>query len=113
MDEGRGADFRRVRLQAHLPVVAQLADDDAADVFAVPVAVVQELAYLGGARGLGNDKLIILTHQHGLGQQGVTGLVQTGLRHLLDDLLAPRRDPLGDRAFSGRGVVQWRGVLCC
>ncbi len=45
----RGADFCRVRLQAHLLVVVQLADDDAAEVFGVSVTVVQELANLGCA----------------------------------------------------------------
>lgn len=98
-DSGRGADFRRVRLQTILLVVKQLADDDAAEVFAVPVTVVQELADFGGAGGLVPYQFVILTHQHGAGQQGVQALVQTGLRHLIDDRLAPGRDPLGDRAF--------------
>lgn len=95
---GGGADFSRVRLQAHLLVVVQLADDNAAEVFVVSVTVVQELTDLGGARGLVHHEFIILGHQHGAGQQGVQALVQTGIRHLGDYLLTPRRDPLGDWA---------------
>ncbi len=110
---GRGADFNRVRLQPHLLVVVQLADDNAAEVFVVSVTVVQELADLGGARGLVHHQFVILAHQHGAGQQGVQALVQTGLRHLGDDLLTPRRDPLGDWAMRGRGVLQGRRVIRC
>ena len=110
---GRGADFRWVRLQTILLVVVQLADNDTAEVFVVSVTVVQELAYFGGAGGLVPYQFIILTHQHGARQQGIQALVQTGLRHLVDDRLAPCRDPFGDRAFWGRGVQQGRRVFCC
>lgn len=95
----RGANICRVWLQTILLVVVQLADDDAAEVFVVPVAVVQELADFGGAGGLVPYQFVILTHQHGARQKGVQALVQTGLRHLVDNRLAPGRDPLGDLAF--------------
>lgn len=108
---GRGADFRWVRLQAHLLVVVQLADDDAAEVFIVSVTVVQELAHLGGARWLVYHQFVILAHQHGAGQQGIQALVQTGLCHLGDDLLPPCRNPLSNWAFWGRGVPQGRRVI--
>lgn len=95
----RGADFRRVRLQAHLLVVVQLADNNVAEVFVVPVTVVQELAHLGGACRLVRHQFVILTHQQGTGQQGIQTLVQTGLCHLGDNVLTPGCDPLGDGAL--------------
>lgn len=94
-----GANFRRVRLQAHLLVVVQLADDDAAEVFAVFVAGVQKPANFGGACGLVNHQFIILFHQHGVGQQGVQALVQTRLGHLGDNFLTPCCNPVRDGAL--------------
>lgn len=108
---GWGGYFRRVRLQAHLLVVMQLADNDAAEVFIVSVTVVQKLADLGGARWLVNDQFIIFSHEHGAGQQGVQALVQTSLCHLGDNLLTSCRDPLGDGAVYRRGMSQWRRVI--
>lgn len=96
---GGGGYFRRVGLQAHLLVVMELAHDNAAEVFVVSMTVVQELADLGGARGLVHHQLVILSHQHGAGQQGVQALVQTRLRHLGDDVLTARRNPLSDGAL--------------
>lgn len=58
----RGVDFSRVWLQAHLLVLVQLADDNAAEVFVVSVTVVQELADLGGACGLVHHQFVILPH---------------------------------------------------
>ena len=77
----------------------QLADDNTAKVLIVFVTVVQELTDLGSARGLVHHKFVILSHQHGAGQQGIQALVQTGLCHLGDNLLTPCFDPMGDRAL--------------
>jgi len=90
-----GVDLRRVWLQPHLLVVQQLADNDVAEIFVVSVTVVQELADLGGARGLVKHQFIILSHEHGASQQCVQALVQTSLRHLRDDLLTLCGNPVG------------------
>lgn len=110
--DGR-ADLGRVRLQPSLVVLHQLAHDDPAEVLVVLVAVVQQLADLGGARGLVDHQFVILAHQHGAGEQRVQALVQTSLRHLEDDVLAPRGDPVGDGAPGGRGLVQGGRALGC
>lgn len=108
----RRADFRRVRLQAHLLVVVQLADDDAGEVFVVFVAGVQKSADLSGACGLVDHQFVILFHQHGVGQQGVQALVQTSLCHLGDNFLTPDCNPLGDGTLQRRRVPRWRRVTC-
>lgn len=108
----RRADFRRVRLQAHLLVVVQLADDNAGEVFVVFVAGVQKSADLSGACGLVDHQFVILFHQHGVGQQGVQALVQTSLRHLGDNFLTPDCNPLGDGTLQRRRVPRWRRVTC-
>lgn len=96
---GGTADVCGVRVQAHLLVVEQLADDNAAEVLVVFVAVVQQLADFGGARRLVDHQLVVLAHQHGASQQRVQALVETGLRHLGDDLHAPHGDPAADGAL--------------
>ena len=106
-----GDDLQGVGLQAHLLVVVQLVHDDAAEVVVVPVTVVQELADLGGARLLVSHQFVILPHEHVAGQQRIQALVQTGLGHLGDDLLAPCRDPLGDWALLGWGGPQGRRLI--
>lgn len=84
---GRGADFRRIRLQAALLVLVQFADDDAAEFFVVFVTGVQKLADLRCARQLVDHQFVILSHQHVAGQQGVQALVEASFCHLGDDLL--------------------------
>lgn len=96
---GGGADLGWVRLQPPLVVVHQLAHDDPAEVLVVLVAVVQQLADLGGARGLVDHQFVILAHQHGAGEQRVQALVQARLRHLENNVLAPHGDPAGDGTF--------------
>lgn len=107
----RAADLGRVRLQARLLVVVQLADNDATEVLVLPVAVVQQVAHAGRAGGLVAHQLVILPHEHGAGQQGVQALVEAGLRHLVHNLLPPGGDPGGDGAVRRRAVPGGRGLV--
>lgn len=62
-------------LQAHLPVVLQLAHHHAAKLLVVALARVQKFANFGGACLLVGHQLVVLTHEQVTGQQRVQALV--------------------------------------
>ena len=95
----RGHDHGGVGLQSVLLVPVQRVHHQAAAVLAVPVGGVQQLAYLGGARGLVHHQLVVLAHQQAAGEEGVQALVQARLRHVLHDLLTARRHPAAHGAL--------------